>query len=145
MKLTNRIALAAAAVFALVITSGRPARAADACSLLTTAQAASVLGVPDVSAGGSAKTCTWTSKKYVKGAGQLNVVVEGANDGAKMLGRGTPVPGIGDEALLTQAGDGAVLHVRKGTTWFVVNVHGVPLPQATQMEQAVAKEVVPKL
>jgi hypothetical protein len=145
MKLTNRIALAAAAVFALLTASGRAAWATDACALLTKAQAAAVLGVPDVSAGGSVKTCTWTSTKYVKGAGQLNVVVEGANDGAKMLGRGTPVPGVGDEALQTQVGDGAVLHVRKGTTWFVVNVHGVPLAQATQVEQTVAKEVVAKL
>jgi hypothetical protein len=38
-----------------------------------------------------------------------------------------------------------VLHVRKGSTWFVVNVHGVPLPQATQVEQAVAKKVAAKL
>jgi len=55
------------------------------------------------------------------------------------------VSGIGDEAIKTVVGNGAVLHVRKGNTWFVVNVHGVPLDQATQVEQTVAKEIVGKL
>jgi hypothetical protein len=73
------------------------------------------------------------------------VQIEGANDGAKMLGLGTSVRGVGDEAIQTVVGTGAVLHVRKGSTWFVVSVHGVPLIQATQVEQAVAKEIVGKL
>jgi hypothetical protein len=75
----------------------------------------------------------------------LTVVLEGANDGAKMMGQGTAVSGVGDEAIQTVVGNGAVLHVRKGKTWFVVNLHGVPLDQATQVEQAVAKEIVGKL
>ena len=36
--------------------------------------------------------------------------------------------GVGDEAIQTVVGSGAVLHVRKGDTWFVVNVHGVHRP-----------------
>jgi len=132
-------------VFALVMMSGRAARAVDPCSLLTAEQAASALGVPDVNAGASANRCIWTPKKYARGAGQLTVVLEGANDGAKMMGQGTAVSGVGNEAIQTVVGDGAVLHVRKGNTWFVVNVHGVPLAQATQVEQTVAKEIVGKL
>ncbi len=145
MELRRRMAFAGCVVFASVMLGGQATWAVDPCSLLTTEQAAAALGVPDVNAGGSAKICNWTPKKYAQGAGQLSVVLEGANDGAKMLGQGTAVSGVGDEAIQTVVGNGAVLHVRKGNTWFVVNVHGVPLAQATQVEQTLAKEIVGKL
>jgi len=145
MELRRRVAIAGVLVFASVMLIGRPARAADPCSLLTLEQAEAALGVPDVNAGASANRCIWTPKKYVRGAGQLTVQLEGSNDGAKMMGQGTAVNGIGDEAIQTVVGNGAVLHVRKGNTWFVVNVHGVPLDQANQVEQTVAKEMVGKL
>jgi hypothetical protein len=124
---------------------GRAAWAVDPCSLLATDQAATALGVPEVNAGASANRCIWTPKKYKQGAGQLTILLEGANDGAKMTGQGNAVRGIGDEAIQTMVGNGTVLHVRKGNTWFVVNVHGVPLDQATQVEQTLAKEIVGKL
>ena len=75
------------------------------------------------------------------------MVFEGANDGAKMMNMGTAVNGVGDEAIqtVTAKSDSSVLHVRKGNTWFVVNVHGVPLAEATQVEQTVAKEIIGKL
>jgi len=145
MELRRRIAFAGCFVFALVMLSGRAARAVDPCSLLTTEQAAAALSVPDVNAGASANRCIWTPKKYRQGTGQLTVLLEGANDGAKMMGQGTAVSGVGDEAIQTVVGNGAVLHVRKGSAWFVVNVHGVPLAQATQVEQTVAKEILGKL
>ena len=53
--------------------------------------------------------------------------------------------GVGDEAIQTVVGAGTVLHVRKGATWFVVNVHGVSLDQAKQMEKNVAQQIVAKL
>lgn len=145
MELRRRAAFAGFVVFALAMLSGRAAWAVDPCSLLTPVQAATALGVPDVNAGAGANRCIWTPKKYVQGAGELTVQIEGANDGAKMMGRGTAVSGVGDEAIQTVVGNGTVLHVRKGNTWFVVNVHGVPLAQATQVEQTVAKEIVGKL
>jgi hypothetical protein len=145
MKLRPRMTFAGVVVFASMILSGRAAWAVDPCSLLTPELAAAALGVPDVNAGAAMNRCTWTPKKYVKGAGQLTVVLEGANDGAKAMGQGTPVSGVGDEAIQTVVGSGTVLHVRKGNTWFVVNVHGVPLEQATQVEQTVAKEILGKL
>ena len=100
---------------------------------------------PDVNAGAGANRCIWTPKKYKQGAGQLTILLEGANDGAKMMGLGTAVSGVGDEAIQTVVGNGAVLHVRKGTAWFVVNLHGVLLAKATQVEQTVAKEIAGKL
>jgi hypothetical protein len=145
MKVRPGMAFAGLVVFASVMLSGRAAWAVDPCSLLTTAQAAAALGVPEVNASPGANRCIWTPKKSAQGAGQLTLQLEGANDGAKMTGQGTAVSGVGDEAIQTVVGSGAVLHVRKGNTWFVVNVHGVPLAQATQVEQTVAKEIVAKL
>jgi hypothetical protein len=141
MELKRRMALAGCVVFASVMFGGRAAWAVDPCSLLTTAQAAAALGVPDVNAGPGPNRCIWTPKKYKQGAGDLTVQIEGANDSAKMMHLGTAVSGVGDEAIQTVVGTAAVLHVRKGSTWFVVNVHGVPLAQATQVEQTVATEV----
>jgi len=145
MKLKLRMAFAGVVVFASLMMTGRATWAVDPCSLLTAEQAAAALGVPDVNAAGSAKICNWTPRKYARGAGQISVVLEGANDGAKMMGLGTAVSGVGDEAIQTVVGEGAVLHVRKGNSWFVVNVHGVPLAQATQVEQNVAKQIAGKL
>jgi hypothetical protein len=148
MALRRRMVFAGGVVFASVMLSGRAAWAAapvDVCSLLTSEQAAAALGVPEVNAGAGANRCIWTPKKYQKGAGQLTVQVEGANDSAKMTGMGTAVSGVGDEAIQTAVGDGAVLHVRKGSTWFVVNVHGVPVDQAKKVELTVAQEIVVKL
>lgn len=145
MELRSRMAFAGGVVFASMMLSGRAAWAVDPCSLLTAEQAAAALGVPDVNAGAGANRCIWTPKKYARGAGQLTVVLEGANDPAKITGQGAAVSGIGDEAIQTVVGDGAVLHVRKGSTWFVVNLHGVPLEQAKQVEQTLAKEIVGKL
>jgi hypothetical protein len=145
MELRRRMAFAAGVVFASMMLSGRAAWAVDPCSLLTTEQAAAALGVPDVNASPGANRCIWTPKKYQKGAGVLTVQFEGANDPAKMTGEGTPVSGVGDEAIQTVVGTGAVLHVRKGNTWFVVNVHGVPVDQAKKVEQTVAQEIVAKL
>ena len=145
MELRRGMAFAGGVVLASVMWSGPAAWAVDPCSLLTAEQAAAALGVPDVNAGVGANRCIWTPKKYARGAGQLTVVLEGAHDGAKMLRQGTAVSGVGDEGIQTVVGNGAVLHVRKGNTWFVVNVHGVPLDQATQVEQTVAKEIAGKL
>jgi hypothetical protein len=145
MEPRHRMAIAGGVVFASSMLSGRAAWAFDPCSLLTTEQAAAALGVPAVNAGASAKRCIWTPKKYRRGAGQLTIVLEGTSDGAKMMGQGNAVSGIGDEAIQTVLGNAAVLHVRKGNTWFVVSVHGVPLALATQVEQTVAKEIVGKL
>ena len=116
MAIRRRVAVAAAIVIASMILSGRAAFAAvDVCSLLTPAEAAAALGVPEVNVGPGANRCIWTPKKYKAGAGQLTVQVEGTNDSAKTVGMGTPVSGVGDEAISTTLGStgSAVLHVRR--------------------------------
>jgi hypothetical protein len=146
MRLTRWIGLGAL-VFALGTAGVRTAYAVDVCSLLTAAEASSALGVPEVNAGAGANRCIWTPKKYQKGAGTLTVQIEGASDGAKMMNMGTAVDGVGDEAIQTvlASTNSSVLHVRKGSTWFVVNVHGVPLDQATQVEKTVAQAVAGRM
>ena len=148
MKLRCRMAFAGCVAFASVMLSGRAAWAAvDVCSLLPTEQVAALLGVPEVNAGAAPNRCIWTPKKYKAGAGDLTVIVEGANDPAKMMGLGTPVSGIADEAIQTNLAKSnyAVLHVRKGKTWFNVSVSHVPLDQATKMEQTIAPQIALKL
>jgi hypothetical protein len=148
MELRRWMAFAGCVVFASAMSSGRAAWAAtpvDVCSLLASDQAAAALGVPEVNAGAGANRCIWTPKKYKAGAGDLTVQIEGANDSAKMMHLGTAVGGVGDEAIQTVVGTGTVLHVRKGSTWFVVNVHGVPVDQATQVEKSVAQAIVGRL
>lgn len=148
MKLKRRMAFAGCVAFASVMFGGRAAWAAvDVCSLLTTEQVAALLDVPEVNAGAAPNRCIWTPKKYKAGAGNLTVIVEGANDPAKMMGLGTSVSRISDEAIQTNSAksDYAVLHVRKGNTWFSVSVSHVPLDQATKMEQTVAPQIASKL
>src|ERR1700756_5381903 len=145
MDLRHRMTLAGSVVFAAVMLSGRAAWAADVCSMLSPAEAASALGVPEVKAGAGPNRCIWTPKAYKAGAGELTVQIEGANDSAKMTGRGSAVGGVGDEGISRGGGPGAGLQGRKGTTCFVVNVHGVPVDQATQVEKTVAQEIVAKL
>ena len=150
MELRRRMVFAGGVVFALVILSGRAAWAAapvDVCAMLTADQAAAALGVPEVKAGAGPNMCIWTPKKYKAGAGTLTVQVEGANDSAKKMGLGTAVSGVGDEAIWTvvPSTNSSVLHVRKGTTWFTVSDHGVPLDEAKKVQQTVAQEIVGKL
>jgi hypothetical protein len=144
MQLVRRMVVAGGVACLSMMWAGK-AFAVDVCSLLSPADAASALGVPEVKAGASLNRCIWTPKEYKAGAGELTVQIEGANDSAKMTGRGTAVGGVGDEAISTVVGTGAVLHVRKGNTWFVVNVHGVPVDQATQVEKSVAQAIAGKL
>lgn len=148
MKLRRRMAFAGGMVLAVMLLSVRTGWAqTDVCSLLSPADAASALGVPEVNAGAGPKRCIWTPKKYQKGAGTITVIIEGANDAAKMMNMGTAVSGVGDEAIQTVVAstNSSVLHVRKGTTWFVVSVSTVPVDQATQVEQTVAKAIVAKM
>lgn len=147
MESRGRTVFVAGLVVAGCMVSARAAWAVDPCSLLTPGEAASALGVPEVNAGAAVNRCTWTSKKYVRGAGTLTVQMEGAKDGAKMMNQGTPLSGVGDEAIQTvvPGANSAVLHVRKGSTWFVMNVHGVALDQAEKVERAVAQEMIAKM
>lgn len=147
MRLTRWIGFAGWLVFAASMWNGTAAYAVEVCSLLSPAEAASALGVPEVKAGAGANRCIWTPTKYQAGAGVLTVQIEGASDSAKMVGTGTAVSGVGDEAIQTvlASTNSAVLHVRKGSTWFVVNVHGVPLGQAEQVEKSVAQAIIAKL
>jgi len=146
MQLVRRMMVAGGVACLSMMWTGK-AFAVDVCSLLSPAEAASALGVPEVKAGAGANRCIWTPKEYKAGAGTLTVQIEGANDGAKMMNQGTAVSGVGDEAIQTVLAStgSSVLHVRKGATWFVVNVHGVPLDQAEKVEKTVGQAVASRM
>jgi hypothetical protein len=135
---------------ALAILGGTATYAVEPCSLLTPAQAAAALGVPDVSAGPGAKRCEWTPKKSAGPSKSLYVSLEDAKGFAaahQPLGREvTPVGGIGDEAVQTTTqGIRTVLTVKKGEVYFAVRVSGLPVDQAKTAEQALAKQIIAKL
>lgn len=142
------MAFAGGVVLGVVMLSGGTAWAQmDVCSLLSPAEAASALGVPEVSAGAEMKRCIWTPKKYQAGAATLTVILEGANDAAKTLWQGDAVTGVGDEAIeiVYEKSNSAVLHVRKGSTWFVVSVTALPVDQALQAEKRVGQMIASRM
>jgi len=121
--------------------------------LLTPAQAAAALGVPEVTTGSATATkiCEWTPKKYAPAPSKdLTVSLEDEKGFAaahQALGREvTPVSGIGDEAVQTTTqGTRTVLTVKKGNVYFAVRVRGLPLDKAKAAEQMLAKQIISKL
>lgn len=57
----------------------------------------------------------------------------------------TSVSGIGDEAIFTGVQNFASLWVRKGTTFLLVRVYGLPVSEAQAKLPALAALAVPKL
>ena len=145
MKRTAYIALApGAVVFVAVMLGGMRADAADPCSMLTTGQAATALGVPEAKASSGGSRCIWTPTKYKRGAGDsvtLQLVDEKLFAAQRARPDVTPVAGIGDGA--TQSTRVPVLTVKKGNVYFSLSVHGLPADQAIAAEQSLAKQVTP--
>ena len=58
----------------------------------------------------------------------------------------TPVSGVGDEAVYgTTAGQAASITVKKGDSYFAVNLMGVPMSNAQAVATQLAKDVLAKL
>ncbi|HKW03502.1 MAG TPA: hypothetical protein VJN96_26995 [Vicinamibacterales bacterium] len=145
MKLTFCTALAVGvAAFSAVTRGGLRAEAADPCSLLTPAQVAAALSVPEVKASPAANRCMWIPAKYAPGSKSVTLQLETEKGFAAQRARPdvTPVTGIGDEAV--QTSKIPVLTVKKGTVYFALSVH-LPEDQAKAAEQSLAKQIVSKL
>ena len=134
----------------------------DACTLLTPAQVAAVVGGA-VSDGTHVtptfvKTCTWTpSGKSKVVSVTLNLQTAASYDGGKRQvtmavaavgGKGTEIKpaSVGDDAYYFVTGDQAGLLVKKGAVSFKVAVYAkIPLEEKEAMELKLASEVVAKL
>jgi hypothetical protein len=129
--------------------------APDPCSLLTQAEVSAALGV---SVGAvkptQGKICRWAAPGGRPGltpAVVLTMQDAKAFDFAKSGSKSpnlvkTNVPGVGDDAVINSVGSAtALLHVKKGDTYFEVHVYGFSIDQTKTMETTLAKEVVAKL
>jgi len=145
MRLSSCTVVAIGAwVFGATTLAGPRADAADACSMLTAAQAAVAMGVPEAKASPGANRCIWTPTKYKKGAGStvtLQLMDAKGFDARRALPH-TDVAGVGDAALLNPRFPEALL-VKKGNVYFSLSVYGVPADQAGATVQSLAKQVMP--
>jgi hypothetical protein len=145
MRLTSCTALAIGALaFGVVTLPGPRAEAADACSMLTSAQAAAAMGVPEAKASPGANRCIWTRTKYKKGTGsQVTLILMNAKGFEAYRGLPhTDVAGVGDAALQNPRTP-EVLLVKKGNVYFSLAVQGLPDNQASAAVQSLAKQVTP--
>jgi hypothetical protein len=141
----------------LRVAHAAPPAPADVCSLLTTAQINTVLGVT-VGAGtpaGSAD-CQWSPPGAGFGGKRVLLEVLGSMGRLTPVDRfntvktpvpkvvKTPVSGLGDDAVYVETG-GVALYVKKGTVVFQIRVAGFPVEAGKAKEKALAQDVLAKL
>jgi hypothetical protein len=147
-------------VVAMVCARDVAAAEPPACSLLTQAKVAEVLGVP-VGAGApimpsQPAQCAWAPQGDRTKRALLDILtplgsrtpVDRFNTGKTPVNgiTKTPVTGIGDEAYYTSTpGLGTALSVRKGTSAFLIRVSGFPEDAAKAFEKTLALNVLTKL
>jgi hypothetical protein len=139
-------------VFALLSISAAFAAPAP-CSLLTPEEVSAALGAKaEAPQPVSTKSCSWAAPNSEKKSGRFIVTVTLLTDrdfaGAKTPQAGvtkTPVNGVGDEAVFGALANFGTLWVKKGSSYFVVKVYGVPLDQAQAKEKALALKVLGRL
>ena len=121
----------------------------DPCSLLTAAQVSAALGAT----AGEGKAVTPTYCQWTAPGKTVALTISDAQRFAyaKMPVNSpsitkTPVSGVGDEAVYgTTAGQAASITVKKGDSYFAVNLMGVPMSNAQAVATQLAKEVLAKL
>jgi hypothetical protein len=127
--------------------------ATDPCSLLTPARVAAVLGTNVGATKVSPLLCKWSMTSQPNNAQSVALVLSTARafgfaktpvvSSAKSM----PASGIGDDAAYSIAvgidpGPGTALYVKKGNTYFVVHVYGIPdQAKVMAMEKTLALEV----
>jgi hypothetical protein len=120
------------------------------CDLLTQDQVSTTVGASVGAASPIANTgCSW------KGTGASKVLVSVSMQNEKMFNsvKGAPPPnttkasisGVGDEAIFTGTQGFASLWVRKGTTYFLVRIYGLPVEEAQTKLKALGAIVASKL
>lgn len=163
MKSKPEVAVILVALFIFSLCTSRTAYAAppkDACSLLTTAQVSSALGV-SVEAGKTVdkSICEWSQQgAALRSKTALLTILEPIGNltpvdrfnAAKMPlpVKGitkTPVSGLGDDAVYGGNNFRVALTVKKGNSVFEIMVSGFPVEESKAKEKALAKEVLAKL
>jgi hypothetical protein len=127
----------------------------DACSLLSTQEVATTLGV-EVDAGTriAPGACRWNGRPKRPGDGVATLRINFTTARSFEIGR-TPLPGytkapesgIGDDAYSVVGGGVVTLSVKKGSAVIIifVDIPKTPLEQAKAVERKVALKLVEKL
>jgi hypothetical protein len=118
------------------------------CELLTQDQVSSTVGASAGAGSPIANTgCSWkASKVTVTVSIQNERIFGGAKTNAAPAGMSrTSVSGVGDEAIFIGAENFSSLWVRKGTTYLLVRIYGVPVSDAQPKLKALATDAVSKL
>src|SRR5262249_46381837 len=120
------------------------------CDLLTQNQVSSIVGTSVGTASPIATTgCSWKAGGASKVIVSVSVQNERMFAGAK--GPSTPgtarasVWGVGDEAVFLGVENFSSLWVRKGTTYLLVRLYGLPVSEAQTKLKALATNAVSKL
>ncbi len=136
------------------------ATASDPCSLITQVQVSAVLGISVETPQHTAATmCEWSAPSQPKTANAKKAVLiisrERAFGFAKSpivsSEKAIPASGIGDDAVYAVAagispGPNTSLYVKKGSSYFVVHVYGIPdQTKVMAMEKALAAEACSNL
>jgi len=118
------------------------------CDLLTQNQLSSTLGATAGPASPIANTgCSWKAAKVTVSVSiQNEKMFGGAKTNPMPAGMTrTSVSGVGDEAIFIGAENFSSLWVRKGTTYLLVRIYGVPASDAQTKLKALATNAVSKL
>jgi hypothetical protein len=159
----SKLPVILAALFALAVAETPEAHAAppaDPCSLLTTQQVNTALGVAVAAGKGLGQSCQWSQTgKELGGKGMLLTILGPIGtltpvqqfDAIKtpLPVKGitkTPVSGLGDDAVYGQTGaSGPELTVKKGNSVFQIKVYGLPVEEIKTKEKTLAQEVLARL
>ena len=138
----------------LLFGGGAYAAAASPCTLLTLQQVGAVLGASfDKAIPAGAKVCEWiaTGPSGPNGTKKVELAMVPANEFATRVSpvpapmTRTPVSGVGDAANYETTPMGGTLSVKKGDSYFILQVRGVPVANQQQMEVTLAQDAVSKL
>lgn len=153
MYLNASVAVIAAMGYALAIDAAHGASAestVDPCSLLTTAQVSSAIGGA-AQAGKPINTtgCSWSStspKAMVTISFDNLTTYEHLRAASSPVVVKTPISGVGDDAFYNTMGPMTTLTVKRGTTYFVVRVYGVPdVAKQKEIEKTLATEAAARM
>lgn len=120
------------------------------CTLLAQDQVSAVLGVSVGAGSPIANTgCSWkatgASKAVVTVSLQSEKMFAGAKSSSAPNMTKTSVSGVGDEAIFTGIQGFSSLWIRKGTTFLLVRVYGLPVSEAQTKLKDLAVKAVSKL
>jgi hypothetical protein len=151
MRLTLIRLFASAALTVLFAAAATaPARAADPCTFLTTAQVTAAMGTPVNDGTPGPKNCIWHATKR---DGNVYITLRDSasfaafKSQAQSAGHMVPASGLGDDAFFVAGKESSALYVLKGPQVLLImaRLTGNTGEQNQAIEKALAAQAVPHL